>query len=104
MATGADMHEPERGWQKVFVSGLRIAGAALTAVFTAIVTNYFLRARLGGALEVRRIPDAGHILVCGLGNVGFRVVEKLLEYEERVVGIEQKRDSRFLATALRLGV
>jgi Trk K+ transport system NAD-binding subunit len=104
IATGADMHEPERGWQKVFVSGLRIVGAALTAVFTAIITNYFLRARLGGALEVRRIPDAGHIVVCGLGNVGFRVVENLLEYEERVVVIEQKRDSRFLATARRLGV
>ena len=106
IATGSDMHEEDlvRGWQKIFVSFLRIAGAALTAVFTAIITNYFLRARLGGALEVRRIPDAGHIVVCGLGNVGFRVVENLLEYEERVVVIEQQRDSRFLATARRLGV
>jgi Trk K+ transport system NAD-binding subunit len=104
IATGSDMHEPEGGWQKVFVSVLRIVGAALTAVFTAIITNYFLRARLGGALEVRRIPDAGHIVVCGLGNVGFRVVEHLLEYDERVVVIEQQRDSRFLATARRLGV
>jgi Trk K+ transport system NAD-binding subunit len=106
IATGSDMHEEElvKGWQKVFVSVLRIAGAVLTAVFTAIITNYFLRARLGGALEVRRIPDAGHIVVCGLGNVGYRVVEHLLEYEERVVVIEQQRDSRFLATARRLGV
>jgi Trk K+ transport system NAD-binding subunit len=104
IATGSDMHEEALiGWQKVFVSILRIAGAALTAVFTAIVTNYFLRARLGGALEVRRIPDAGHIVVCGLGNVGFRVVEHLMEYKERVVVIEQQRDSRFLATARRLG-
>jgi len=106
IATGSDMHEEDliHGWQKVFVSILRIAGAALTAVFTAIVTNYFLRARLGGALEVRRIPDAGHIVVCGLGNVGYRVVEHLMEYKERVVVIEQQRDSRFLATARRLGV
>jgi Trk K+ transport system NAD-binding subunit len=107
IATGGDMHEDElrQAWQKVFVSGLRIFGAAVTAVFTAIVTNYFIRARLGGALEVRRIPDAGHIVVCGLGNVGFRVVEHLLEkYDERVVVIEQHRDSRFLATARRLGV
>jgi Trk K+ transport system NAD-binding subunit len=104
IATGSDMREPQLPWQKVFVSVLRIVGAALTAVFTAIITNYFLRARLGGALEVRRIPDAGHIVVCGLGNVGYRVVERLLEYEERVVVIEQQRDSRFLATARRLGV
>jgi Trk K+ transport system NAD-binding subunit len=106
IATGADMHEDElsQAWQKVFVSALRIFGAALTAVFTAIVTNYLLRARLGGALEVRRIPDSGHIVVCGLGNIGFRVMEYLMEYDERVVVIEQQRDSRFLATARRLGV
>src|SRR6266478_5467813 len=106
IATGGDLHENEldQPWQKVFVSALRIIGAALIAVFIAIITNYFLRARLGGALEVRRIPDAGHIVVCGLGNVGFRVVEHLLEYDERVVVVEQQRDSRFLATARRLGV
>jgi Trk K+ transport system NAD-binding subunit len=106
MATGADMHEEELslGWQKVFVSVLRILGAALTAAFTAIVTNYLLRARLGGALEVRRIPDSGHVLVCGLGNIGFRIVEELVQTGERVVVIEVSRDSRFVATARRLGV
>jgi Trk K+ transport system NAD-binding subunit len=106
MATGADMHEEEldRHWQKVFVSILRLAGAALVAAFTALFTNYLLRARLGGALEVRRIPDSGHIVVCGLGNVGFRVIEELLGYGERVVVIELMRDSRFMATARQLGV
>jgi Trk K+ transport system NAD-binding subunit len=72
--------------------------------FTAIVTNYLLRARLGGALEIRRIPDSGHVVVCGLGNIGFRVVEELVKSNERVVVIEQARDSRFVATARRLGV
>jgi len=105
MATGADMHEGElHGWQKVFVSILRITGAALIASFTAIVTNFLLRARLGGALEIRRIPDSGHVVVCGLGNVGFRVVEELLRAGERVVVIERARDGRFMPTARRLGV
>lgn len=106
MATGADMREDEldEDWQKVFASVLRITGAALMAAFTAIVTNYLLRARLGGALEVRRIPDSGHVVVCGLGNIGFRVVEELVKSDERVVVIEQERDSRFVATARRLGV
>jgi Trk K+ transport system NAD-binding subunit len=106
MATGADMREDEleEDWQKIFASVLRITGAALMAAFTAIVTNYLLRARLGGALEVRRIPDSGHIVVCGLGNIGFRVVEELVKKDERVVVIEQARDSRFVATARRLGV
>src|SRR5205807_336308 len=88
MTTGADMGggAMERGgWQKVFVSGLRLVGTALTAAFTAILTNYLVRAHLGGALEVRRIPDGGHLVVCGLGNIGYRVVEELLRAGERVV-------------------
>ncbi len=105
MATGADMHEEafKIGWLKVFASGLRILGAALTAAFTAIVTNYLLRAQLGGALEVRRIPDSGHIIVCGLGNVGFRVVEDLIEAGEQVVVIEVAGQNPLVTTARRLG-
>jgi Trk K+ transport system NAD-binding subunit len=96
----ADTYE---GWQKIFVSILRITGAVLTAAFTAIFTNYLLRARLGGALEIRRIPDSGHIIVCGLGNVGFRVVKELLECDEQVVVIERSRDNPFIGTCRRLG-
>jgi Trk K+ transport system NAD-binding subunit len=103
MATGADMRNPEQPWQKVFVSLLRLVGAALTAAFTAILTNYLVRAHLGGALEVRRIPERGHIVVCGLGNVGFRVVEELLAEGEQVVAIERGRDNLFISTARRLG-
>jgi Trk K+ transport system NAD-binding subunit len=107
VATGADMHKEElqgSAGLKIFVSLLRIFGAALTAAFTAIVTNYLLRARLGGALEVRRIPDGGHIIVCGLGNIGYRVVEELVGTADPVVAIELAQDGRFVATARRLGV
>lgn len=104
MATGADMKADNYvGWQKVFVSVLRVLGAILTAAFTAIFTNYLIRARLGGALEIRRIPDAGHVIVCGLGNVGFRVVEELLQHGERVVVIERSQDNAFIGTCRRLG-
>src|SRR5262249_10529334 len=106
MATGSDMHGEElhADWLKSYAAVLRLVGAALTAAFTAIVTNYLLRARLGGALEVRRIPDGGHVVVCGMGNVGFRVIEELLSNDQRVVAIELSRDNRFIATARRLGV
>ncbi len=106
IATGADMHGEELivGWQKVFVSFLRIFGAAVTAAFTAIVTNYLIRARLGAALEIRRIPDGGHVIVCGLGNVGFRVVEELVQRGAQVVAIERTAGNHFIPTARRLGV
>jgi Trk K+ transport system NAD-binding subunit len=107
MATGADMHgdQLEPGtWQKAFVSILRLVGTALIAAFTAIFTNYLVRANLGGALEIRHIPESGHIIVCGLGNVGFRVAEELIRQGERVVAIERRRDNPFISTARRLGV
>ncbi len=47
MATAGQFHEDDLGdseWMRFYVSFLRIAGAALTGVFTAIVTNYLLRA------------------------------------------------------------
>jgi Trk K+ transport system NAD-binding subunit len=105
IATGADLAgQTYEGWGKVFVSFLRIMGTALVAAFTAIVTNYLLTARLGGAFEVRRIPDKGHVVVCGLGNLGFRVVEELIRMDERVVVVERRTDNHFIATCRRLGV
>lgn len=106
MATGARMYDNAREYSpplKVFVAALRIVGAALIAAFTAILTNYLLRVRLGGALEVRRIPDSGHIIICGLGAIGFRVVEELLRYDQPVVVIERDGGNRFVRAVRQLG-
>jgi Trk K+ transport system NAD-binding subunit len=106
LATGADMDfadAPEASWQKGFIGTLRLVGTVLTAAFTAIFTNYLVRAQLRGALEVRKIPRSGHVVVAGLGNVGFRVAVELLEHGERVVAIEQRADNPFVPTARRLG-
>lgn len=106
MATGAPLKEEDyedHPGIHVFVPILRIAGAALLAAFTAIVTNYLIRARLAGALEVRRVPEGGHVIVCGLSTVGFRVTEELIKLGEKVVVIELDAACRFVATARRLG-
>jgi len=105
MATGADMggKDYSSGATKVFVSLLRLVGLALTAAFTAIITHYLIRSRLGSALEVRRIPDAGHVIVCGLTPVGFRVLEELVQARQPTVVIDLDPNNRFVATARRLG-
>lgn len=104
-ATGSELHGENRpAWAKVFLSVLKLAGAALVAGFTAILTNYLIRARLGGALEVRRVPDGGHVVVCGLGNVGYRCVQELTAIGERVVAIDRVNDNPFIATTRRTGV
>lgn len=106
MATMADLriHEMQlEDWQKIYVGMLRLSGAVLIAAFTALLTHYLVRAHLKGALEIRRIPEAGHVVVCGLGNVGYRVVEELLRDEENVVVIERDIHNPFIATVRRLG-
>ncbi len=44
-----------------------------------------------------------HIIVCGLGNVGFRVVEELVRLGEQVFVIERRSDAEFLERARALG-
>jgi Trk K+ transport system NAD-binding subunit len=46
----------------------------------------------------------GHVIVCGLGRVGIRVVRRLLEAGYEVVVIEQDFNSQFVARALALRV
>jgi Trk K+ transport system NAD-binding subunit len=105
VATGSELHgENQPEWVKVFLSVLKLAGAALVAGFTAILTNYLIRARLGGALAIRRVPDGGHVVVCGLGNIGYRIIEELMEMGERVVAIDKSGAGPFHDTVRHKGI
>jgi len=44
------------------------------------------------------------IVVCGLGRVGYRVVEQLLRFGEEVVGIDLREESRFVERVREMGV
>lgn len=45
-----------------------------------------------------------HVIVCGLGKLGYRVVRQLLEFGEEVVGVEQDANRPFLAALQELNV
>lgn len=47
---------------------------------------------------------SGHIIVCGLGHVGFRVAKQLVDFGQEVVGIEKDPRSPFLERVYRMGV
>lgn len=103
IGTAGDLHsEQEPDGIKIFIAFLRIVGIVLTASLTALITNYLVRAKLGGALAASKIPDRGHIVVCGLGNIGIRVVEELRRRKAPVVVIEKTPQGRFLSEARRL--
>jgi Trk K+ transport system NAD-binding subunit len=105
MATSAEMHERElsEDWHRTFASTMRIIGITLTAAFTAILTRFLLNARFGDLFATRRMPDKGHVVICGLGTVGFRIVEVLRKLNHQVVVVERLADSRFVEAAKRLG-
>ncbi len=88
---------------KLFIAGLRLVGVALVAMLTAVFTNSLLKARLRGALDESRIPEGGHVVVCGLGNVGFRCVQELIRLGVKVVAIERSGDAAFVPTVRRMG-
>src|SRR5262249_8833239 len=105
ISTGSELGgEQYEGGGKTFVSFLKMFGTVLVAAFTAIFTNYLLRARLGGVLELRRIPDSGHVVVIGLGNVGYGVVEELTQLKERAVVVECDANNHFIPSCRRKGV
>lgn len=45
-----------------------------------------------------------HIIVCGLGKVGYRTTLELLKFKREVVGIEHNNEGRFLDALRDLGV
>jgi voltage-gated potassium channel len=47
---------------------------------------------------------SGHVVVCGLGRDGYRVVEQLLKFGEDVVGVERNEQGQFLDAIRGLGV
>jgi Trk K+ transport system NAD-binding subunit len=45
----------------------------------------------------------GHVVLCGLGTVGFRVLEELVRLDQQVFAIERDADGPFVAQARALG-
>jgi Trk K+ transport system NAD-binding subunit len=83
---------------------LMLVGATLLAVFYAILIDAVVGVRLTRALGGVRGSLRDHVIVCGLGNVGLKVVEQLAAQHIPAVAIERDGDSIKIQTARRLGV
>lgn len=75
---------------KLFGSLLMFSGVILIAILTSLLTNFLV----SGASAQRRAERTarryrGHIILCGLGSVGFEVAEHLLEQGARVVVVDE---------------
>jgi Trk K+ transport system NAD-binding subunit len=84
---------------------LMLSGTAALAILFALITDALISARLArviGAAIPRGLHD--HVIVCGLGNIGYRMVEQLHDLGVPLVAAEREETNRYLPAVRRLGV
>jgi Trk K+ transport system NAD-binding subunit len=84
---------------------LMLSGTAALAILFALITDALISARLArvlGATIPRGLHD--HVVVCGLGNIGYRMVEQLHDLGVPMVAAELHESNRYLPAVGRLGV
>ncbi|MFN2461400.1 MAG: TrkA family potassium uptake protein, partial [Candidatus Velthaea sp.] len=74
---------------KIAASVIMIAGVAISGIFIAFATSALTRAQWTATQGMRQIKTRGHVVVCGGGNVGTRVIEFLLQLDRRLVVIDR---------------
>jgi Trk K+ transport system NAD-binding subunit len=89
---------------KLFGVVLMILGATMLTVLYALITDAIVSVRLERALGRLEIHASDHVVVCGLGNIGYRVVTQLHSLGVPVAATEKFEDVRGIPEVRRLGV
>jgi Trk K+ transport system NAD-binding subunit len=91
---------------KLYAILLSVVGAAIVAVLYALITDAIVRSRLLQTLGRRPVPPDihDHVIVCGLGSIGYRVALGIIERGVPVVAIEPDENGRFVAAARAVGI
>lgn len=79
------------GWI-AFAVAIAIMGVGVTlgGVFIATISSALSRAQQIALRGLRHIHVEDHVVVCGAGNVGTRIIDFLLEMDQRVIVIEPR--------------
>jgi Trk K+ transport system NAD-binding subunit len=67
---------------------LMLAGLTFSGIFIAVLSSRFAEAQYIATQGLRPVTRRGHIIVCGAGNVGSRVVQQLVALGCSVVVVE----------------
>ncbi|MGW7686227.1 NAD-binding protein [Kribbella sp. NPDC054772] len=91
-------------WVKVASVVVQLTGIVLMALLTAVVVDSLIGARLSRIIGGVRGRPRNHVVVCGLGTVGARVLEILTERGVAVVGVDMDEDAPGIQVAHRLRI
>lgn len=82
---------------KLYGSFIMIAGAALLAALYSVITDFFISKRFDQLFGVNKYKLKDHIVIAGLGRIGYRVANLLHETGFRVVVIENDSENEFIS-------
>ena len=91
-------------WLKLYGSGFMLLSAVSLALLFALAADAVIGARILEALGVPRRGMRGHVVVVGLGNTGYRIMQHLLDAGVEVAAADVSERNRFVGTARRQGV
>jgi len=80
---------------KLYACLMMVLGSAATAIVYSLLTDFVVNERFRTAFGQQRIPKQKHVIVVGLGNVGFRVLEELHRQGLEVVAINRTDEGEF---------
>ena len=97
----ANMNFPEPWYLQIFLFVMPIVGIVLLSAGAAnLGVKLFNKSARGQDWEVALASTySDHVIVCGLGKLGYRVTLQLLEFGQSVVAIERDADKFFVPLA-----
>ena len=81
-----------------------VSAITFVSLFFSLVIDRMVARRTQNLLGQRRHRMSGHVIVCGLGRVGYHLVKKLSAESYPVLVIERDPDNRFLPAIRESGV
>lgn len=92
-----------RALSKVVDIVLILGSTVFIGTIVALVVDSIIKRRVQLALGRKAYPYSNHVVVCGLGRLGYFIVEGLLKQGEQVVIIEKNGDTQSIEYFRRLG-
>lgn len=80
---------------KLYTCFMMILGSAAVATLYSIITDYFVSSRFAAILGRQQVTEKGHVIVVGLGNVGFRIIGALIKLGLSVVAVDVSSNAKF---------
>jgi len=85
-------------WIKIYGCFLMLCGTALLACLFSIVTNFIISSRLQELFGQRKAVKSNHVVIVGINNIGYRIIDFLRKSGEDLVAIALTKDEEFIET------